>query len=324
MTATVAYFLQTHRDPEQICRLLWRLRQGSPGAPIVVRHDFTACDLDPAPLKKLDVHLMRTPGPLVRGTYAGQCQPYLDAVEWLEREGIAYEWLASLSAQDYPVLPVPAAEAFLAASPRDGFISYWDVRSPESPWSRRKARVRYWYRYWRLSPDLEPWFRALRRVTRFLPIHVYIEYGSVFGVRALRTPFHQGFRCYGGYTWHTLRRRAALYLRDFLADHPEVVRHYQGVVAPEESLVQTVLLNSGRFDLVNDSLRYIDYRNAVRGTPRTLTVADLPELASGRYHFARKFDLRVDREVLDRIDRELLGVDPAETFPGKVISPLES
>jgi hypothetical protein len=66
---------------------------------------------------------------------------------------------------------------------------------------------------------------------------------------------------------------------------------------------------------VDDDLRYIDYARAHRGSPRTLTVADLPLLASGRYHFARKFDLRVDREVLDRIDRELLGVDPAETSP---------
>jgi hypothetical protein len=313
--ATVAYTLQTHRDPEQIFRLLRRLRQGSSEAPIVVRHDSTGCELDPALLKKLGVHLMRFPGPLCRGSYEGQFQPYLDAVEWLESEGIAYEWLASLSAQDYPVLPVPAAEAFLASASCDGFLRYWDVHSPESPWSRRKARVRYWYRYRRLSPGAEPWLRALRRVTRFLPIHVYSEYGPLLGVRALRTPFHDGFRCYGGYAWHTLRRRAVLYLRDFLAGHPEVERHYRGVNSPEESLVPTVLLNSGRFDLVNDSLRYIDYRNAVKGAPRTLTVVDLPELASGRYHFARKFDLRVDREVLDRIDRELLGVDPADVFP---------
>jgi hypothetical protein len=69
-----------------------------------------------------------------------------------------------------------------------------------------------------------------------------------------------------------------------------------------------VLVNSGRFDLVDDNLRYIDYTGARKGAPRVLTTADLPLLASGRYHFARKFDLSVDREVLDRIDRELLGM----------------
>lgn len=310
--ATAAYTLQTHRDPEQVYRLLRRLRQGSPGAPIVVRHDDTGCRLDPALLKRLDIHLLCFRGPLIRSTYEGQVQPYLDAVDWLEREGIAYEWLVSLSAQDYPLMPLPRAEAFLAASPRDGFLRFWDVRSPESPWSRRKARVRYLYRYRRLSENAEPWLRVLRRVSRFLPVHVYSEYGPMLGFRAFRTPFRNGFRCYGGYAWYTLRRRAVLYVRDFLAAHPEVERHYRGTSSPEESMVHTILLNSGRFDLENDSLRYIDYRNAVGGAPRTLTVADLPELASGRYHFARKFDLGVDREVLDRIDRELLGVDPED------------
>ncbi len=59
---------------------------------------------------------------------------------------------------------------------------------------------------------------------------------------------------------------------------------------PEESLVQTVLVNSGRFELVDDDLRYIDYSRANKGSPRTLSVADLPLMAGGRYHFARKFD----------------------------------
>ncbi|HEY0510548.1 MAG TPA: beta-1,6-N-acetylglucosaminyltransferase [Thermoanaerobaculia bacterium] len=310
MTATVCYFVQTHRDPEQIYRLLRRLRAGSPRAPIVVVHDFANCDLDTAPLAELDVHLLRPARPMIRTDYGCQVQTYLDVVDWLERERISYDWLVNLTGQDYPVRPVAAIEAFLGGATCDGFIDFWDVRSSASPWSWRKARARYWYRYWRLSPQAEPVLRALRPLTRFLPLHVYLDYGALLGVRALRTPFHQGFRCHGGWPWFSLPRRTVLYLRDFLAAHPEVVRHYRGTVIPEESIVPTVLVNSGRFELVNDSHRYIDYSRAVKGAPRTLTVADLPALASGRYHFARKFDLAVDREVLDRIDRELLGMAP--------------
>ncbi|HEY4595399.1 MAG TPA: core-2/I-branching enzyme, partial [Thermoanaerobaculia bacterium] len=106
--------------------------------------------------------------------------------------------------------------------------------------------------------------------------------------------------------WFSLRREAVLYFRRFLTEHPEVERHYQLTQTPEESLVQTILVNSGRFELVNDDFRYIDYAHANRGSPRTLTVADMPLLASGKYHFARKFDLGVDVGVLDRIDREIL------------------
>jgi hypothetical protein len=307
MTATVCYFIQSHRDPEQIYRLVRTLRRGSPQARIVVQHNFAACDLDVSPLAGLPhTWLLPVSRPQIRADYSCQVQPYLDLVDWLEREGIAYDWLINLSAQDYPVTPVGEIEAFLGTAAADGFLRHWDVESPASPWPRRKARARYRYHYRRLAPRAEPWLRALRPFTRVLPLHVYLDYGPLLGVRALRTPFREGFRCYGGWAWFSLRRAAVLYLRDFLAAHPEVVRHYRATVVPEESIVQTVLANSGRFRLVDDDFRFIDYTRAVKGSPRTLSVADLPALASGRYHFARKFDLGVDREVLDRIDRDLL------------------
>ena len=50
MTATVCYFIQSHRDPEQIYRLVRTLRRGSPRARIVVQHNSVGCDLDRSPL----------------------------------------------------------------------------------------------------------------------------------------------------------------------------------------------------------------------------------------------------------------------------------
>lgn len=310
MTATVCYLIQSHRDPDQIHRLVRVLREGSPRAKIVVRHDFGKCDLDWPSLGDLPgTWLLPCTGPpQVRADYTCQVQPWLDAVGWLEDQGIEYDWLVNLTAQDYPVKPLAEIERFLHESPSDGFLRFWDVFSSASPWSARKARARYWYRYRRLPPWMEPVMRATRILTRLLPIHFYLDYGTLFGVRALRTPFKDGFRCHGGWAFFTLRRRAALYVREFLTGNPEIERHYRTTVAAEESLVPTVLANSGLFDLVDDDLRYIDYRRAHKGSPRTLTCADLPELASGRYHFARKFDFGVDREVLDRIDRELLSI----------------
>jgi hypothetical protein len=311
MTATACWFIQSHRDPEQVLRLVRTLRRGSRGT-IIVQHNFAGCDLDWAPFAALpDTHLLRASRPQVRADFSCQVQPYLDAIAWLEREAVAYEWLVNLTAQDYPVVPVAQIEAFLAAATCDGFIRHWDVLSPQNPWPRRKARARYWHRYRRLPTATEPLLRALRPLTKVLPLHFYLDYGPLVGLRLRRTPFSRDFRCYGGWAWFSLRRRAVLYLRDFLASHPDVEQHYRGVVTPEESLVQTVLANSGRFELVDDDMRYIDYSAAHRGSPRTLTMADFPLLASGRYHFARKFDIAADSEVLDRIDRELLGVDAA-------------
>jgi hypothetical protein len=310
MTATVCWFIQSHRDPEQIYRLVRTLRQGSRG-PILVQHNSAACQLDWTPLADLpNTHLLTASAPQIRANFSCQMQPYFEAIDWLERGKISYDWLVNISAQDYPVTPVSKIESFLGEAEADGFIRHWDVLSPASPWSQRKARNRYWHRYRRLKPGTEKALYTVRLLTKLLPIHFYLDYGPYVGVRLWETPFGPQFRCYGGWAWFSLRRSAVLYLRDFLASHPEVERHYRGVVTPEESLVQTVLANSGRFKLVDDDFRYIDYSRAYKGSPRTLTVADIPLLASGRYHFARKFDYGVDREVLDRIDRELLGIEP--------------
>jgi len=308
MTPIVAYFIQSHRDPEQIHRLLRTLRRGSPAAPIVLQHNPAGCALDEAPLAELgNVHFLHLRERQLRANYNCQVQPYLEAIDLLESSGISYDWLVSLTAQCYPVQPLATLEAHLEGSGADGFLRYWDVLSPASPWSRRKPRARYWHRYRRLPDGAEPWLRALRPLTKVLPLHFYLDYGPLVGRRTWNTPFGEGFRCYGGWAWFSLRRAAVLYLRDFLAAHPEVVEHYKRTVTPEESIVQTVLVNSGRFKLVDDDLRLIDYEKAHKGSPRTMTVQDLPLLASGRYFFARKFDLAVDAAVLDRIDRELLG-----------------
>ena len=304
---TVCYLILTHRDPPQVERLVRTLRRGSPAAPIVVTHDARACELDRARVADLSAVFVRSSTrAYVRGWWSGHMQTYLESIAWIERQGIEYDWLVDLTGQDYPVKPLPVAEAFLAASSADAYLRVWDVLSPASPWSRRKARARYWYRYTPLPESLAPLLRALRPLAKLLPFQVYLDYGTFFGVRRLRTPFGPDFRCYGGWSFLTLRRAAARYLLEFAAARPDIVRYYQRTMVPDESFVQTALQNSGRFRLVDDDLRYIDYRHAVRGAPRVLTTADLPQLASGKYHLARKFDPAVDAEVLDRVDRELL------------------
>ena len=46
--------------------------------------------------------------------------------------------------------------------------------------------------------------------------------------------------------------------------------HLHRTVAPCEAMVQTVLVNSGRFELCQDNRRYTDFAESRDGRPRTL------------------------------------------------------
>lgn len=78
---------------------------------------------------------------------------------------------------------------------------------------------------------------------------------------------------------------------------------------PDEIFFQTILLNSSlASDIVNDDMRYIEWKDPNSGSPSVLDMNDFPGLANSPKLFARKFDEEVDVEILDRIDHEILGV----------------
>ncbi|HSG39602.1 MAG TPA: N-acetylglucosaminyltransferase, partial [Thermoanaerobaculia bacterium] len=77
---------------------------------------------------------------------------------------------------------------------------------------------------------------------------------------------------------------------------------FRHTICPDEAVVQTLLLNSGRFKFSNDDLRYTDFTGSRNGRPRTLSADDLPAITGGACYFARKFDLHRDTRVLDLLD----------------------
>ncbi len=304
------YLVRTHRDPAQILRLVRTIKRGSPAARVLVWHDAGGAPLDPAPFADLaDVELFLDREPTRRGGFT-MVSGYLRAIERLLAAADDWGWLVYLSGQDYPTQPLAASERFLAESGADGFITWWDIRSPESPWGRRKGFRRYHYRYYDLPAWTHRTLRAVRKVNDLQKlVHLYFTYGAQVGLRA-RAPFGRGLTCYGGLQWHSLSRPCVAHLARFAHDRPEILRHYARTILPDESFFQTALVNGGRFRLVNDDKRYYDFGGSRDGHPRTLGLADLPRIAGGAYHFARKLDLARDPELFDRLDEILGGAAP--------------
>lgn len=301
----VLYLIQSHKNPEQIYRLVNVIKSSSPNSLVLLSHDFSCCPLNLSNLQQFSgVELIQRTKSARRGDDS-VLDIYLDAVNWLFEHNYDFDWLTCLSGQDYPVRPISEIEAFLSNTEYEGFISYWDVLSEDSPWGKEAGRKRCFAQYIRLPQWSKWWLRKLSRIEPLLP-HLKIQWRyALIGLESKSTPFNDNFKCYGGWYWNTLSRKCVDFLRNYLEEYPKVLKFYQRTLAPEESLIATVLLNSNQFNICNDCLRYINFPPELFGYAQSLTMDDYAKIMSGYFHFARKFEPETDYKILDLLDEQI-------------------
>lgn len=303
------YLIQSHRHPEQVCRLVATIRRATPDCFVLISHDFSQVDFPAALLDAFaNVALLPKAKPGIRGDFS-LVQAYLDAIDWLLQQQIPFDWLINLSGQDYPIRSPVELEAKLATCPADGLFEFFEVLSPDSPWGTREGQERYFYQYWQSKFELH-WLQkaALKPFQLLLNgsqpwLRLNLSYGLSLGVRANSAPFDAQFRCYGGSFFKILSRRIVRYLHDYIQTHPELVRYYSRTRQPDESFIQTVLLNASQFKFINSDWMYYDFSETRAGHPRSLDQTDYSKLIQSSAYFARKFDS--DSSVLDLIDRHI-------------------
>ena len=121
-----------------------------------------------------------------------------------------------------------------------------------------------------------------------------------------RLPFD--LKPYGGSQWWCLSRDCLAYIDDFAGRRPGAFGYFRNVFIPDESIIQTIVSNSPFGErVISDDLRYVDWERPNPKYPRTLDVTDFERIRASDKPFARKFDMRRDGDILDLIDRELLG-----------------
>ncbi|NEO00078.1 MAG: hypothetical protein F6K50_32805, partial [Moorea sp. SIO3I7] len=76
--------------------------------------------------------------------------------------------------------------------------------------------------------------------------------------------------------------------------------HYRNTLVPDESFIQSILLNQSMLKIVNDNKRYISWTPPY---PAIMGVQDFESMITSGKHFARKFDDKVDAKVIDMLDK---------------------
>lgn len=317
----VLYVIQTFDDEARIRRLVGTILGSDPRGHVVVSHNSDGFEVDEESLgapSRVDV--VNRPGGNRVDFY--QVDGYLDALSLARRRGFDFDWVVNLTGQCYPVRPLAGFADALARGAADAYLFHRPVEPADGGlWPVAEAQGRYGYRYrWRLSRHPPPAaarlaLAAIREVVNRSQRWICLDttYGLQVGVRAPADFLPVGWRLHGGFHFMALGRLAADRLLAFCADRPDVVARFRQMNLPSEVFAHTVLANQPDLRLSQDVPLYVDYSRAPGGRPRVLTSSDVDTLVASGYFFARKFDLRVDAQVLERLDEVVLA-QPAQAL----------
>jgi hypothetical protein len=127
---------------------------------------------------------------------------------------------------------------------------------------------------------------------------LYSEYADILQ-RKLKTDRlkHLKHPVYKGAQWVSLTEASVRFL---LGRKAWIRRFTRLTFCPDEIYKQTVLIGCGR-PFENNNLRLIDWSRGGDGHPYTFTEADFDLLTQSEKLFARKFDEKTDRRIIDRI-----------------------
>jgi hypothetical protein len=285
----VAFIVLSHRNPDQVLRLVRALAEG-PSSRVLVRHDqrrtrLSAADVEAAggePIEdRLDVGW---------GDWS-----YLRLVLACLREAAARhdpDWSLILSGQDYPLRPLADVEAELEATRAHGRLGA--VREVEQ--SRPRADDEFFLRC-RYRHYTRP--RAMPHLPRALRPLVYMrDPPPLVGIRRMAPP---PLPLYVSADWVTLGR-PALAAALAAARQPRLMRYFRRVAVPSEAFFASVLLNDPALEIERDHRRFARFAGPGAPHPDTLTTGDLDQMLGSGADFARKFDAEVDADVLDALD----------------------
>jgi len=286
----IAYIISAYKYPEQLIRLILRLNTASTEFFVHIdkkTDDAIYSQIVDGTRHLAHVHFLKR-YPCYWGGF-GHIQASMEGIKEIVKSDIPFSHTVLLTGQDYPIKANAHILDFFQRHHGKSFMDHFPV--PAEQWEGGGLqRVALWHVRWRGRYFAFP-----------------KDPNSVF-----HREFPRGFRLFGGTSYWCLSSESVEYIHRFITRNPKFVNFFKYVDIPDELFFQTILMNSAlSASIVNDDLRYIEWRDLSSGSPAVLGRQDFDKIAASSKLFARKFDMGVDSEILDLIDREILAPEQA-------------
>ena len=280
-TVKIAHLILTHANPAQLERLLGRLHHED--AHVYIHLDLKT-DIQPFLHLAEDnqVFFIKNRVKVAWGGFS-IVEATLNGFEELLASGRTYEYINLLSGQDYPIKSAGFIHDFFAKNPGKIFMHTLSV---DDEWHEAKTRIT---EYHFVNYSFPGWYRLQQLVNAIMP----------------KRKLPDGIKAMGRSQWFTATPDSLAYVLDYINTNKWVKRFFRYSWAADELIFQTILYNSPFMkDMVNDNLRYIDWSEK-KASPKMLTMEDAPALLASDKLFARKFNMDVDKKILDYLDGQI-------------------
>lgn len=278
----IAHLILVHAAPDQVKRLVDSLQH--PDVDIYLSIDLKT-EINPFLIfeKYKNVYFIKNRIKNYWGDYS-LVKSTLIGFEEILSSGKTYDHVNFLSGSDYPLQSPENFMSFLKDNPDTAFMEYYNIKDV---WQEAITRIEtYDLGYYKIKGI----YLFQQVVNFFLP---------------KRTLPYQ-MEAVGRSQWFTLPIACVQYIVEYMRTHSKIERYFKFVWGSDEIIFQTILYNSPLKKMMkNDNLRYIDWTE--KGvSPKLLTLADKNKLRDSGKFFARKFNMDVDAEILEYIDKEML------------------
>lgn len=208
-----------------------------------------------------------------------------------------YYWLCS--GQDFPIVSSTEIIKYFQSHQGLNFISIW----PSFRYKNNGKENHYDKRNQIFFPKFVMGRTLTKRILKRCLVELTGGWNHTYSLFRRKGQYAK-VSFYYGPNWCALTNSFICWALDYIKNHPWFSKGYKNSSNPDESFFQTLFMMSPYKNNRHDYIHYIDWSERPgkpRNSPNTLTLADYDKIKASHFLMARKFDMNVDKDVINKL-----------------------